>query len=66
MGIYKHVQNIVVEDENGMSKVVVPKIINSDVGFQLYFGKMEARESESTKPIRNESSVKVADHYKNY
>ena len=49
-----------------MSKVVVPKIINSDVGFQLYFGKMEARESESTKPVRNEESIKVADHYKNY
>ena len=66
MGIYKHVQNIVKENEQLASKIVVPKIINSDVAFQLYFGKMEVREAVSTKPIRNESSVKVADHYKNY
>ena len=66
MGIYKHVQNIVVEDENGLSKVVVPKIIKSDVGFQLYFGKMEARESKNIKPVRNEENIRVADYYKNY
>jgi hypothetical protein len=66
MGIYKHVQNIVVEDKNALSKVVIPKIINSDVGFQLYFGKMETRESISTKVTRNEESIRVSDHYGNY
>ena len=66
MGIYKHVQNIVKENEQLASKIVVPKIINSDVAFQLYFGKMEARESISTKVTRNEESIRVSDHYKNY
>ena len=66
MGIYKHIQNICKDDKDGISYVVVPKIINSDVGFQLYFGKMEVRESKNIKPVRNEESIKVADHYKNY
>lgn len=66
MGIYKHVQNIVKENEQLASKIVVPKIINSDVAFQLYFGKMEVRETISTKVTRNEESIRVSDHYKNY
>ena len=49
-----------------MSKVVVPKLINSNEGLPIILGKMEARESENTKPIRHEERIKVADHYKNY
>ncbi len=66
MGIYKHLQNIVKENEELVSRIVVPKIINTDIAFQLYFGKMEARESVSTKATRNEESIRVSDHYQNY
>jgi|TARA_B110000908_G_scaffold3025_1_gene4160 hypothetical protein len=66
MGIYKHIQNICKDDKDGISYVVVPKIINSDVGFQLMFGRLLPKEPVSVRPIRNEESIKVSDHYQNY
>jgi len=66
MGIYKNIQNICKDDKDGISYVVVPKIINSDVGFQLMFGRMTSKDPVKTKPIRDTESISVADYYQNY
>lgn len=66
MGIYKHVQNICKDDKDGISYVVLPKIINSDVSFQLMFGRMVSKEPVNTKPVRDTESIRVADYYENY
>ena len=66
MGIYKHIQNICKDDKDGISYVVVPKVINPDVGFQLMFGRMLAKDPVSTRPIRDSESIKITDHYGNY
>lgn len=66
MGRYKHIQNICKDDKDGISYVVVPKIINTDVGFQLMFGRMTSKDPVKTKPIRDTESVSVADYYGNY
>jgi len=66
MGTYKHIQNICKDDKDGISYVVVPKIINSDVGFQLMFGRMTSKDPVKTKPIRDTESISVADYYQNY
>jgi len=39
MAVNKYVQNICKEGKDGLTYVVVPKIINTDVSFQLMFGK---------------------------
>ena len=66
MGIYKNIQNICKDDKDGISYVVVPKIINSDVGFQLMFGRMLSKEPVNNKPVRDTESIKVTDYYQNY
>ncbi len=66
MGTYKHIQNICKDDKDGISYVVVPKIINSDVGFQLMFGRMLSKEPVNNKPVRDTENIKVADYYQNY
>lgn len=66
MGKYKNVQNICKDDKDGISYVVVPKIINTDVSFQLMFGRMVSKEQANTRPIRDCESVSVADYYGNY
>ena len=60
------VQNICKQDEHGISYVVVPKVINTDVGFQLMFGRMPTKEQRNTNPIRNQENFTVADYYGNY
>ena len=60
------VQNICKEDEHGISYVVVPKIINTDVGFQLMFGRMPTKEQANMNPIRNQENFRVADYFENY
>ncbi len=66
MGLYKNIQNICKDDEHGISYVVVPKTINSDVGFQLMFGRMISKDAVTTRPIRDTASIKITDHYSNY
>ncbi len=39
MAVNKHVQNICKEGKDGLTCIVLPKIINTDVGFQLMFGR---------------------------
>jgi hypothetical protein len=60
------VQNICKEDEHGISYVVVPKIINTDVGFQLMFGRMPTKEQRNMNPIRNQESFRAVDYFENY
>ena len=62
----ERVQNICKEDEHGISYVVVPKIINTDVGFQLMFGRMPTKEPVSMKPIRNQENFRAVDYFGNY
>lgn len=56
------VQNICKDDEHGISYVVVPNIINTDVGFQLMFGRMPSRVQADIKPIRETESFRPADY----
>lgn len=60
------VQNICKEDEHGISYVVVPKMINTDVGFQLMFGRMPTKEQRNMNPVRNQESFRVVDYFENY
>ncbi len=65
----KH-QEIYIRTENGL-KLDMPKIINTDIGFQLMFGYRECQRTEKEKEQKNNNNYKPrtfndALHYKNH
>lgn len=62
--IYTHVQKIYYLDEDGISRIKVPKIINTDVSWQLMFGSPQFRDKKkhSLKPIREEVVINLKEY----
>lgn len=55
--LYDIIQKITYRDEDGISRVAVPKIINTDVSWQLMVGAPQLRANKQYKPIRHEVEI---------